>query len=251
MHSAHASNGWCTEVAESRVAVPFSQQLGITAFTTTRHAGSFLLTSVSDLDDAAARWKAMMADLFGSSTGRLAYAHQVHGVDVITHQGGWSGWLRCSSGDGHFSRVAATAMAVTLADCIPVFIAHPSGAAAVLHSGWKGTERAITAQGIRRFAEQGFAAQELSVHAGPGICGACYEVSPDVYGRLTGVAVERPTPVDLRQLIASQARLAGVRDVTVSDFCTRCHNSEFFSHRAGDEGRQVGVIMTPGEADRA
>lgn len=232
-------------MADSRVEVAGFREHGIRAFTTTREAGSFLLTSLTELDAAAARWKGMISDLFGGAPPRLAYAHQVHGADVITHRGGWTGWLRCASGDGHFSTAAGTAMAVTLADCVPVFIAHPSGAAAILHSGWKGTEQAITSRGIERFVEHGFAARDLSVHAGPGICGSCYEVSPDVFGRLTGQAVDCPTPVDLRLLIASQARQSGVTDVTVSEFCTRCHNSQFFSHRAGDEGRQVGVIMTP------
>jgi copper oxidase (laccase) domain-containing protein len=63
-----------------------------------------------------------------------------------------------------------------------------------------------------------------------------------VFTRLTGQATAEPAPVDLRGLIASQARSRGVRDVSVSPWCTRCHNDRFYSHRAGDEGRQLGVI---------
>ena len=80
--------------------IPSFREFGVTAFTTTREAGSFLLSSASDIDGAAARWKGLIAELFGETPGRLAYAHQVHGSDVITHKGGWSGWLRCASGDG-------------------------------------------------------------------------------------------------------------------------------------------------------
>ena len=36
---------------------------------------------------------------------------------------------------------------------------------------------------------------------------------------------------------------AGVRDVSISPWCTRCDNDRFFSHRAGDAGRQLGVIV--------
>jgi copper oxidase (laccase) domain-containing protein len=68
-------------------------------------------------------------------------------------------------------------------------------------------------------------------------------VSPEVYGQLTGRAVDRPTPVDLRLVIADHARAAGVGHVAVSDRCTRCHNDRFYSHRAGDDGRQLGVIV--------
>jgi hypothetical protein len=31
----------------------------------------------------------------------------------------------------------------------------------------------------------------------------------------------------------------------VSESCTRCNNDRFYSHRAGDAGRQVGVLIAP------
>jgi copper oxidase (laccase) domain-containing protein len=81
------------------------------------------------------------------------------------------------------------------------------------------------------------------LHCGPAICGDCYEVSPDVYGALTGRSVDRPTRVDLRALIAEHARALGVREITISERCTRCDNDRFYSHRAGDAGRQLGVMI--------
>jgi copper oxidase (laccase) domain-containing protein len=134
-------------------------------------------------------------------------------------------------------------MAVTVADCVPVFIAHESGAAALLHSGWRGTEARISSVAVERLVQLGNPAAELEVHLGPAICGGCYEVSPDVHGRLTGRAVDRPTTVDLRALIADHLHALGVRAITTSPWCTRCHNDRFFSHRAGDWGRQLGVLI--------
>jgi hypothetical protein len=49
--------------------------------------------------------------------------------------------------------------------------------------------------------------------------------------------------VDLRDLIARRARDLGVSTITSSAYCTRCDNDRFFSHRAGDAGRQLGVIV--------
>jgi polyphenol oxidase len=132
-----------------------------------------------------------------------------------------------------------------VADCVPVFVAHPSGAGAVLHSGWRGTVAGITERAIERFAAAGFGAGSLRVHLGPSICGACYEVSPEVYASVTGSAVERPTPVDLRAAIADRARALGVRDIAISEWCTRCSNDRLYSHRAGDAGRQLGVLIAP------
>src|SRR5690606_7481830 len=59
---------------------------------------------------------------------------------------------------------------------------------------------------------------------------------------LTSTTVPTPTTIDLRSLIATHARSAGVRHITISPFCTRHDNDRFFSHRAGDAGRQVAVL---------
>jgi YfiH family protein len=148
--------------------------------------------------------------------------------------------------DGHAAPERGTAAAVSIADCVPVFIVHPSGATALLHSGWRGTTARILDAGITALAHRRFAASELRVHLGPAICGKCYEVSPDVFRLLTGKAVPKPTTVDLRSILADHARNLGVRHITTSPWCTRCHNDRFFSHRAGDSGRQIALMLAEG-----
>lgn len=222
--------------------VPGFDALGAVAFTTTRRTGSFAWQSQEPAADVFARWTTL-ADVLTPYAGRLATAHQVHGDTVLAHVSGWDGWLRARAADGHVAPSPGTAMAVTVADCVPVFIVHPRGATAVVHSGWRGTLANVTGRAIDRMVAAGFAAGELVIHCGPAICGSCYEVSPDVYRQLTGRTVPHPTPVDLRTLIADGARAAGVAEVSISPWCTRCHNDRFFSHRCGDDGRQLGVIV--------
>lgn len=217
-------------------------ELGVLAFTTGRAAGSLGLGSDEPVREVMGRWDALR-EVVGGRRARLATAFQVHGTTVIRHQPGWSGWLRGPSADGHLSVERGTAMAVTVADCVPVLIAHPSGAAAALHSGWRGTAGRITASAIAQLVALGLAPADLLVHCGPAICGRCYEVGADAYGQLTGVSVDEPTRVDLRALIAEQARALGVRRISVSPACTRCDNDRYYSHRAGDAGRQLGVIV--------
>ena len=214
--------------------------IGILAFTTGRSFGSFGTATEEPVREVMERWSALRARVSGSG-GRLATAVQVHGATVIEHAGDWKGWLRGDEADGHLSLDGRTALAVTVADCVPVFLAHPSGAIAALHSGWRGTAARITGHAIARFAALGLPAGDLLLHCGPAICGRCYEVSPDVHARLTGEPGQRTT-VDLRALIADHARAAGVRNISVSPLCTRCDNDRFFSHRVGDPGRQLGVI---------
>jgi YfiH family protein len=223
-------------------AVPEVGDGGIHAFTTTRAAGSFGVWSDEPVRDVMGRWDRLRHTLaeFGP---RLATAHQVHGDRVIEHGTGWEGWLRGGDGDGHLAIDRGIGAAVSIADCVPVFLWHASGAIALLHSGWRGTAARIVERALDAFASRGIPSVELALHLGPSICGRCYEVSPDVYGRLTGRVVDRPTPVDLRAIIADHARLAGVRRISVSPSCTRCDNDQFFSHRAGDGGRQLGVMI--------
>jgi YfiH family protein len=221
--------------------VPGFAELGFTAFTTTRQAGSYNLASTEPAADVFGRWMDLVSALAPAQ--RLATALQVHGDRLLDHGDTWTGWLRDTSGaDGHLSTAPGTAMAVTLADCVPVFIAHPSGFGAVLHSGWKGTAAGITQRALSEMSARGLDLRQARVHLGPAICGRCYEVSPDVYSAVAGKHVSSPTLLDLREVIASHARQAGAT-VTTSEWCTRCHNERFFSHRAGDNGRQLGLLV--------
>lgn len=221
--------------------VPALAALGIRAFTTTRGTGTFRLDGTDAAGDVVTRWHALQA---GLGVSRLASARQVHGAEVLLHAGGWRGWLRYDGADGHVTTVARTALAVGVADCVPVFLAHPGGAVGLLHAGWRGTVAGIMARGLAALAAWQVPIEEVHVHLGPAICGRCYEVSPDVYQQLTGSRVATPTPVDLRAVLARHAGAAGVRHLSVSPSCTRCDNARFFSHRAGDAGRQLGVIVS-------
>jgi YfiH family protein len=229
-----------------RESVPELEAFGVTAFTTTRDAGSFGTHSDELVREVMARWDRLRASLQGlmpATPTRFATASQVHGTRVAEHDGAWEGWLRVSEADGHFAPRRGTAMAVTIADCVPIFIAHPEGAIALLHSGWRGTAARIIDRAFAAFSRQSYHAADLRVHLGPAICGACYEVSADVATALTGRPATGPQRIDLRALIAEHAREAGVTSITTSRWCTRCDNARFFSHRAGDAGRQLAVMV--------
>ena len=222
--------------------VPGFDSLGFTAFTTTRQAGTFNLASEEPAASVFGRWMGLVESLAPRAS-RLATALQVHGDRILEHADAkWTGWLRDTSGaDGHLGATPGTAMAVTIADCVPIFLAHPSGVGAILHSGWKGTAAGLMRRGLERFTQRGLQASDVRVHLGPAICGRCYEVGPEVYFAVMGERIDAPKPVDLRAVIASHARQAGAA-VSISEWCTRCHNDRFFSHRAGDFGRQLGVL---------
>ena len=223
--------------------IDFFSVLGVRAYVTTRHFGTLSNASDEPVSVVMDRWSKLRTGIL--ATHRFATAHQVHGTTVLTHIPGWTGWLRGEAADGHIAPNRGTGLAVTVADCVPVFLAHPSGTVAAIHSGWRGTAAGILTVALAQLATLGFAVRDVRVYLGPAICGACYEVSPDVYAQLTGRTVESPTVVDLREILTQQARAAGVHDgnIAISDRCTRCDNDIYYSHRAGDAGRQVGAII--------
>lgn len=215
---------------------------GVRAWTTGREAGSFGLGSDESVGVVMDRWTALLEALAAHGIDRLASATQVHGAQVARHDGDWRGWLRLRGVDGHITTTRGTALAVTVADCTPVFIAHPAGAVAALHAGWRGTAAGILDVGLDALKAAGYPADECVVHLGPAICGACYEVGPEVLCAVTGTPTNAHGLLDVRAVLAEQATRRHVQELTVSVACSRCQNDRFFSHRAGDAGRQLGII---------
>ena len=231
-----------SEISVPREDVAEFAGFGIRAFTTTREAGTFSLSGPDPVGEVMARWTGLQ-DQLSPFARRTVIGRQVHGSNVITHRGGWEGLLRTGEADGHLAAERGIVLTVSIADCVPIFMAHPSGIVGLLHSGWRGTVGRIVDAGINAFGRLGLPPDELKVHLGPAICGRCYEVSAEVRAQLTGQPVNRAGNVDLRSLIAEHARELGVSDISVSPDCTKCDNDRYFSHRAGDTGRQIAVIV--------
>jgi polyphenol oxidase len=189
------------------------------------------------------RWLSLRQQL---GFARAAHARQVHKADVLVHGEGPRGLLISERFDGHATSSPDLLLAVTIADCVPIFVVDEhTRAIALLHSGWRGTAARILEQGVHTLEKEFSAsAKNLHVYCGPAICGKCYEVSPEVHRDLGLAVPAAPAPVDLRAVISDQARALGIpaTSFSTSSLCTRCDNELFFSHRAGDPERQVAVL---------
>ena len=180
----------------------------------------------------------------------VVHALQAHGAEVAVHgSGDVCEGVRIIPGlDGHATAVPGLLLAISVADCVPIFLHHPrSGAVAALHSGWRGTAAGILEAGLRTLRDVlGAPAPELVLHLGPAICGRCYEVSPEVHRAVNGPenAPDHAAPIDLRAALAARAVRAGVPAdaVTISAHCTLCGPGDFFSHRGGAPERQMALI---------
>ena len=190
------------------------------------------------------RWEHLARD---TGCGSLVHARQVHGREIALHEGVPPGLLLIPPCDGHATRQPGALLAVTVADCVPVFVVAPRARAVMLlHAGWRGVAGGILEAGLAML-ERDFhtRAREARIHMGPAICGRCYEVGREVHEALGLPRPATPTrPVDLRRVLVDRA-LAGGADpahLSTSTFCTRCADTPFFSHRNGDAGRQVAVL---------
>jgi len=191
----------------------------------------------------------------------VIHAQQVHGADVRvqgpSESGGGRGagsWTRNDTSglrlaepcDGHATAQPGALLAVTVADCVPVFLVDARRrAVAMLHAGWRGAAAGVLERGFAVMTEA-FTSDpsDVHVHFGPAICGDCYEVGPEVFNALDQPVPQAARPIDLRSVLARRATDAGARadHVSVSEHCTRCTESGLFSHRAGDACRQVGYL---------
>jgi copper oxidase (laccase) domain-containing protein len=153
--------------------------LKVTAFTTTRQSGDFGVPADGPTAAVRAMWEDLLSAIDGAD--RIVSSRQVHGRIVLTHDGEWDGWLRLDGADGHVTLRHGTAVAVSVADCVPVFLAHPSGAVGVLHAGWRGVVAGMLDAGLDAMQALGAPPDETHVHLGPAISGRQYEVGVEVY----------------------------------------------------------------------
>ncbi len=175
--------------------------------------------------------------------------HQVHGAEVAWHAES-RGWLLVDGLDGHLTDRPGLLLLVTVADCIPVFLAVPGRAVGLVHAGWRGTSAGILERAVSELARcAGASPASVVAHLGVGICGDCYEVGSEVVIGC-GLPAHGPGPwhLDLRSVLAERAARAGVGEVTASSWCSAHDRTRFFSHRrsGGADGRMVAFVGMPG-----
>ncbi len=194
------------------------------------------------------RWLSLERALAPGFEG-IAISRQVHGTALATHQEPGGGLHLFDGFDGHLTCGAGLALAITVADCVPVYLAHPgSGAVALLHAGWRGVAAGVLETGIRdltRLVNRD--PRDIVMHCGIAICGECYEVGPEVIEQVGGQAAGGSERLDLRAILAQRAFRLGLTVVTISSWCSAHDRSLFYSHRRsrGSDGRMAAYLGRP------
>jgi YfiH family protein len=215
---------------------------------TTRSSGDFAtLRNGAGGPGPLREWQEALAKEVGFDRSRFFQTKQVHGRAVVDAEGDPADLLKVEA-DGIVGRREGDAVAVRVADCVPILLAATdSGEVAAVHAGWRGVEARILAVAVERLASKNIVAA-----VGPSIGPCCFEVGSDVAARIGDEFVVRREAgdkafVDLRAAVRAQ-----LPDIEVEDVpgCTRCEPDRFHSYRRdGDaSGRLVGVIVTRARA---
>ena len=165
----------------------------------------------------------------------VVFMHQSHGneVAVIENESIFP------EADALVTTNKNIALAVRVADCLPLLLASQNVVAAV-HVGRKGLMNQVALKAVSLMKQLG--AVQINGVVGPHICGECYEVDSQTYAdvRSTYPATgEKNNYLNLYKGLEEQLGDIKLENLNLG---TK-ENSRYFSHRANAEaGRQVGVI---------
>ncbi|HVH63417.1 MAG TPA: polyphenol oxidase family protein [Candidatus Dormibacteraeota bacterium] len=138
------------------------------------------------------------------------------------------------------------ALFATYADCYPIVLWDPAKkVAGLVHAGWRGTSEGVAGAAVR-FMQDEFGCRNIVAGIGPGICGHCYEVGPEVAGKFDARFVwpgkSDRLLLDLASANGAQLEEAGVNAIYEIGMCTK-ESYLFPSHRRYPDGSRFGAIV--------
>nr|WP_245354426.1 peptidoglycan editing factor PgeF [Brachybacterium sacelli] len=206
-----------------------------------------LARHIGDENGAVQRNRERVAEQIGAS---LVFVDQVHSseVHVLDEQGP----VPVATADALVTRRTDVALAIMVADCLPVLLADPvAGVVAAAHAGRVGLLDGVLEATIAEMAVLGSRPADLTASIGPSICGSCYEVPEQMRERVaahlpaTRARTRWGTPaLDLRAGAISVLETAGVPSAAIDAAhpCTFEDPRCFSYRRSTSTGRFAGVV---------
>jgi polyphenol oxidase len=191
--------------------------------------------------------------------GRVAFAAQVHGADVLVLEREPSpGQVEVGVADALVAARPGVGLGVLVADCVPVLLADAgTGVVGVAHAGRQGLGLGVLEAAVRALTAAGARLEHVRAVVGPAVSGPEYEVPAALRDQVAAAVPETwattawGTPaLDLPAGARAVLARAGVGDVTSIDVCT-ARDPRFFSHRLATRGgtttgRFAGVVRSSG-----
>jgi len=170
---------------------------------------------------------------------KISSCHQVHGERICRAP------VNEAECDALWSDQKGTALAIKVADCLPVSIIDVENEVlANIHSGWRSAVQQITAKTLDAAPLD---PRRSIAFLGPTIHVCCFEVGEDVASQFDARFVDRtlgPKPhVDIPAFTAAVLRERGIERIVDTELCTRCPGSIFHSYRRDKKsGRNLAIV---------
>ena len=169
----------------------------------------------------------------------IVFMDQVHGDTVVLVEDN----KVQPTGDALITTHQKLAVAVMVADCIPLLLKSDVAVAAV-HVGRKGLMNGIARKTIDAMRDLG--AEVIHSYIGPNICGDCYEVSAEIFQEVvqkfpTSNSSKRTGKNTLDLVAGLKQDLKDTVQLDLSS-CVLEDKNSFSYRRDGITGRQAGVI---------
>ena len=176
----------------------------------------------------------------------LVYMNQVHGnnVQIVTKDSP----KLIDNCDGLITKEKDLPLMVMVADCIPIlFFDEIQGVIAAVHAGRNSTFLKIAQITANKMMnELGCDASNIKVVMGPSIQKCCYKVNEELLQIVKtsfGEEFCKEKNIDLQAINIKLLEELGIRNIRVSQICTKCSNEPFFSYRKNPKtGRFAGII---------
>jgi len=177
------------------------------------------------------------------------WMRQVHGIGVV--QAETPSLKEEPEADAAVTRAASTVCAVTIADCMPVFLCDmEASVVAIAHAGWRGLCAGVIEAA---FAQTAAPAGRTLAWLGPAIGPRVYEVGDEVREAFiakdseaqSAFASTRPGHwlLDLYAVARQRLRRCGVTQIFGGAFCTYTDQERFFSYRRDRTAQRMAALI--------
>ena len=226
-------------------------------------ADHFFTASDLSLGRPSGEWEEV-ARFAGVAPGDLLLLDQVHGAGVAVASADRARPWSEPEADIVMTSDPDAAVAVRVADCVPILLADETGrAVAAVHAGWRGLVHRAPIVAVLTMGERyGIRPERLIAAVGPAIGPCCYEVGDEVRSAFSEAGHHarvldgwfEPGPkgrlhLDTWRAAREQLEGTGVlpERIQMSGLCTLTHAETFHSYRArGREAGRMAAVIRPG-----
>ncbi|MBN2401943.1 MAG: polyphenol oxidase family protein [Spirochaetes bacterium] len=206
----------------------------------------------NDLDSVRFQEIDLLSRFLGIEKRTISMLNQVHGDSILEVNAPSEDDRIFPDADGMITCTYKHCLVIRTADCVPIFAFDARqkvlGAA---HSGWKGCRLNITNKLIKhmksRFQSEN---NDLHIYILPSIGPDSYAVNMDVGSLFKDDIIIKGNKIylNLWNNIARNLTEEGIPDLNIhqSGICTFINNTDYFSYRRGDMGRNLNFAMIDG-----